>query len=206
MKNMLGNNEVLRRMWSGPLLTFLERLNGESGEEWETAFDRFLRKEEIAWDGKFQIEIDLDQQPEIPDWADKKSPIIKHTPCGVFDPRKLEIHRPIGKDEGRVAGEEFLSRIAKWCKENGKIAHNATSFDFFRKKESWKYLPGKESGVDVIVFPETEFRVSGGRRCVRYLVRNGSEWCVGFSLWLGSKFGSDCCVAVSQVSPQTLES
>ena len=62
MKNMLGNNEVLRRMWSGPLLTFLERLNGESGEEWETAFDRFLRKEEIAWDGKFQIEIDLDHR------------------------------------------------------------------------------------------------------------------------------------------------
>jgi hypothetical protein len=52
MKNMLGDNEVLRRVWSGPLLTFLERLNGKDGEIWETEFNRFNRKETCWVDSK----------------------------------------------------------------------------------------------------------------------------------------------------------
>ena len=45
MRSMLGDNEVLRRVWGGPLLTLLERLNGAEGKTWEEALNRFNRKE-----------------------------------------------------------------------------------------------------------------------------------------------------------------
>lgn len=44
---ILGNNETLRRLWGGPLLDLVVKLNSESGPEWEEGLKRFLRKEDL---------------------------------------------------------------------------------------------------------------------------------------------------------------
>lgn len=43
---MLGESEVLRRIWCGPLLDLAVKLNSKDGPDWERAFMRFLRKED----------------------------------------------------------------------------------------------------------------------------------------------------------------
>jgi len=48
---MLGNNEVLRRIMSGPLCDLAVKLNGQDGEEWEAALSKFLRKEPVWANG-----------------------------------------------------------------------------------------------------------------------------------------------------------
>lgn len=42
---MLGNNEVLRRIFSGPLCDLAIKLNGEDGEIWEAELKKLLRRE-----------------------------------------------------------------------------------------------------------------------------------------------------------------
>lgn len=45
-EGMLGNNEVLRQLWGGPLWDLVSKLNGGDGSEWEKGLKKFLRKED----------------------------------------------------------------------------------------------------------------------------------------------------------------
>ena len=45
MKNMLGNNEVLRTLWCGPLFDLVSKLNSERGEEYEGQLKKMLSDE-----------------------------------------------------------------------------------------------------------------------------------------------------------------
>lgn len=51
-KGMLGNNEALRRIMSGPLCDLAIKLNGQDGDEWEAALAKFLRKEPVWANGQ----------------------------------------------------------------------------------------------------------------------------------------------------------
>ena len=62
-----------------------------------------------------------------------------------------------------------------------------------RLDENWKYLP---NGVDVIVFPQTEFRDTVGYSHVGFLERDGSKWRRYSSRWFGSRYSRGCRVAV----------
>ena len=130
--------------------------------------------------------IDCDAQPQIPDWANKNNPIIKHVGCGIIDPSKLTTVSVFKDGEDVLEGEEFITRAQKLN------SMNACAFDFCAQPENWKYLP---KGVDVIVFPQTEFRHADGYRCVRYLYRRGAGWNRDY-FWIDRRFGRVCAVAV----------
>lgn len=134
------------------------------------------------------VTIDCNQQPEIPDWADKKNPIMKHTACGVIDPSKLTVASVFAdrKEKDVLEGEEFIIRAQKLN------SMNACAFDFYAKPENWKYLP---KNVDAIVFPQTVFRGSYGNRCVRCLYRSGAGWVLNY-IWLDGRFDHNYLVAV----------
>lgn len=107
--------------------------------------------------------------------------------------------------EEYLEGEEFIRR-AQAVSQLGD-----TEFDFYSKKENWKYLP---EGVYVIIFPNTVFRGSGGSRCVRYLYSGGAEWERRY-VWLGHRFyrvylvaslASSTSTSGTQPSPESLSS
>lgn len=127
MKNMLGNNEVLRRMWSGPLLTFLERLNGENGELWETEFNEFLRKGE-TWTG---------------------------SNASAFGP--LQTIPTVSRAKASVlVGTDFVADSKKLAKKDGKQTLGQEAYDFYKKKENWHLLPD-DPEVQVVVFCDAQF-------------------------------------------------
>ncbi len=135
--------------------------------------------------------INCNTQPDIPSWADREKPILKHDPRGYIDPARIVATDVFLDGEDVLEGEEYMTRALKLD------SMNACAFDFYAKPENWKYLP---KDVDVLVFPKTEFRDSSGDRCVGYLYRSGSEWnrhcgCVDF------RFDRDCRVA-ALASPQ----
>lgn len=133
-----------------------------------------------------EVVINCDVQPQIPDWADKDKPIIKHVGCGIIDPSKLTTVSVFKDGEDVLEGEEFITRAQKLK------SMNACAFDFYSQPENWKYLP---KDVDVIVFAQTEFRRADGGRCVRYLYRDGSSWNRHYG-WFDRRFGRFCAVAV----------
>lgn len=130
--------------------------------------------------------IDCNKNPETPDWADKENPIIKHVQKGMVDPSKFATADVFAEGEEVLEGLEFIRRA------QALNSMNACAFDFYSKPENWKYLP---KDVDVIVFPQTEFRDAFGRRCVRCLSRDGSKWRRN-CYWVGFRFGRVCRVAV----------
>ena len=139
--------------------------------------------------------INCNVQPEIPPWADQGNPIISHTLRGVIDPSQLAASNVFADGENILDGEEYITRAQKL---EGSM--NACALDFYAKPENWKYLP---KDVDVLVFPQTVFRNSGGNRCVRYLYSCfGSEWNQRCD-WIGGKFVRRSRVAVL-ASPQVL--
>lgn len=58
---MLGNQEVLRKLWCGPLQDLMSKLNGPEGSMWLASFKRFLRMEPV-WDtfplGRVNVALD----------------------------------------------------------------------------------------------------------------------------------------------------
>ena len=139
--------------------------------------------------------INCNGQPEIPNWADKEKPIILHNPGGVIDPSKI-VAEDIFGGEDSLDGEEFIRRGQALA---GSM--NACAFDFYSRKENWKYLP---EGVDVIVFTQTIFRDSDGRRSVECLYRRGAGWNRDCR-WLRYGFLRDCRVARLASSAKTLD-
>lgn len=139
--------------------------------------------------------INCNAQPEIPTWADQQKPIIQHVPCGMVEPGKIVTIGVFAEDEKFIEGEEFLTRAQKL-----PGAMNACAFDFYAKPENWKCLP---QGVDVVVFPNTVFRRSDGRRYVRCLCRYGAEWGRDY-YWLRRRFDRYDLVA-SLASPLVSE-
>ncbi len=130
--------------------------------------------------------INCNAQPEIPSWAHRDNPIIQHIPCGMIDPARFAVADIFQKGEDALDGEEFIVRAQKLD------SMNACAFDFYSRPENWKYLP---TDVEVIVFPKTVFRRSGGDRCAGYLYRDGSGW-DRYYYWLYGRFDRACRVAV----------
>src|SRR3989344_5546204 len=134
--------------------------------------------------------INCDADPEIPDWADQVNPILKHIKRGVIDdPSRITAESVFRDGDGdSLDGEEFIRRAQAL-----PSSANACAFDFYTKPENWDYLP---KDVDVIVFPQTEFRYySDGSRGVWYLYRRGAKWRRHY-VWAGNQFGRTYRVAV----------
>lgn len=131
--------------------------------------------------------INCNAQPEIPNWAHMKNPIVQHILCGMIEPSKLSTASVFESEETVLDGEEYLIRAQAL---SGSM--NACAFDFYARRENWKYLPGD---VDVVVFPKTVFRSLDGYRYVSYLYRDGSRW-NRYYHWLGYGFSRRCWVAV----------
>ena len=134
--------------------------------------------------------VNCNAQPEIPSWADQERPIIQHNACGMVDPSKLSTPSVFAEGEEVLEGKEYLARAQKL-----PGSANACAFDFYSKPENWKYLPKEDTGVNVIVFPQTVFRRSCGRHCVRCLYRDGAEW-LRLYYWIGHGFSRRFQVAV----------
>ncbi len=48
-QGMLGNSDSLRRIVSGPVADLLVKLNGPDGAAYESALNKILRREDVAW-------------------------------------------------------------------------------------------------------------------------------------------------------------
>jgi len=116
---------------------------------------------------------------------------------------KLEYVQPVEK--GKVlGGHDFVKESRRLANEAKVETLGDEAYDFYKKKENQHLLPGKETGINVVVFVEAQV-ASGGKRRVRYLYRGGAGWSEHFS-WLDNGFNDSCAAAVSQVGPKISES
>ena len=154
---------------SGPLKDLLDKLSGESGDEWLEHLKQMLRKDLV---------IDCDADPYLPfGWR-----VEQHLKSGSFkwDPTEVELYLDAGQKDGKViSGHELRKKL------EGKRVLNANVLDWLLAHpqfipESWK--------EKYVFFWGTIYHEVGGDLYVRYLSWNGSRW-LWRSSWLGNVFG-----------------
>jgi len=169
-----------------------------AGEELQLAFDLEAQLHEIGRQ--------IHQKSGYPFDARALRTHLQQAIEGAFAPSKfgkLEYVQPVEK--GKVlGGHDFVKESRRLANEAKVETLGDEAYDFYKKKENQHLLPGKETGINVVVFVEAQV-ASGGSRSVRYLCRDGAGWDEDY-IWLGYDFGDSCAAAVSQVGPKISES
>ena len=153
---------------SGPLKDLLDKLSGESGDEWLEHLKQMLRKDLV---------IDCDANPYLPSgWQ-----VEQHLKGGSFkwDPEKVDLFLSKKQKQGGTIVDHELRK-----KLEGKPVLNANVLDWLLAHprfipESWK---GK-----YIFFWGTIYRSLGGHLSVRCLYWDSSRWGWNCS-WLDDDF------------------
>ncbi len=208
-KGMLGNlplSEV-----RGPRDAFEEKLAGEDGAVWLTAFNRFLRKENpwpkiLLWRkvGEMAIEVNLDAPPMLP-FADATVEWVKPGQTGWVRVERIGdllfvgghdvlLHLDPGQQKGKsVLGHDLRKKLA----EQSTLHPNILDALF----ENQHLLPealkqNADGNTKFIYFWAVVYRYSVGYLFVRYVCFSDGQWHRRYS-WLGSHWADQDPAAVS---------
>lgn len=157
------NTQMALRDVSGPLEDFLKKLLGEEGGQWLSAFKKFLRKEN-PWE-KLLFKHDKTHDG----WT-----LLEDIPFDgkEFAPEFVEF---LKSGESCVNGDTMRLRAKKL---NAHTGQRHAEYLLEHQNRIPKELRGR-----YLVFPDTVWRDSGGRRRVPCLRWDGGEWCLRWG-WL----------------------
>jgi hypothetical protein len=107
----------------------------------------------------------------------------------MIHPATIGARNVLNEGETFLNGKEFIARAQEL------ESLNACAFDFYKRRENWKYLP--DVGV-TIVFPKTVFFDGYGDGLVRTLVKRGAKWVESY-VWVNDRFEQGSWVAVVKI-------
>ena len=161
----MENTQMALRDVIGPLEDFYKKLLSAEGEQWLTAFKRFLRKENPWEKPLFQYDKTKDG------WT-----LLEDVPfSGAFVP---DIKEFLKSNESYVNGEVMKQRAKELNAHLGQ--HHAEYL-----LEHQDLIPKEWRGKYYLVFSGTVWQDRGGYRSVPYLRWYGGRWYLYF-VWLGS--------------------
>ena len=167
----MENTQMALRDVIGPLEDFYKKLLSVEGEQWLTAFKRFLRKEN-PWE-KSLFKYDKTQDG----WT-----FLEDVP---FDGKQFipEIVEFLKSNEFSVNGEVMKQRAKEL---NAHLGQKHAKYLLEHQELISKDWQGKY----YLVFPGTVWRDRGGSRVVPYLYWRGGEWRLYFG-WLRRVWDGD---------------
>ncbi|MDP3725195.1 MAG: hypothetical protein Q8R20_01855 [Nanoarchaeota archaeon] len=195
-ENMLGN---ALEATSGPFKDFFEKLGGEEGEEWFSAFKRFLRKEN-PWESEWReieelsIEIPALARPTLKELR-ALCPWIRSIEYDVSPTEvvTLRLGTFLRSGEERISHEKYEQR----CKPHlaSCLGHQHAAWLVEHQDEFPEFMA--LLGKVYVDFPGIVVLGVGGSRFLACLGQDGKHWGLSWR-WTGDGLYSDVRVASSK--------